>query len=348
MEMAYSGPTFGYSPVVDDLDVALRRGRFTRALVIGEPITRLFDEVAQCKVHIGDQDGLPEGVYWFEGLDEPLLLQVGSGRNPQSASIVPLDNLDEDHALSNAWGWAEDYWEMGTLVPEPMFSANEPALTIRTGQDVLIRGRKYLGGNWTYQVLNQGRPEQIVERNLLPLPGVDDPEAWVVGEVSPVNRFAATLTRAKLRGHFANTLYSFRATRTTFRPYQFKPVLKLLQTGKARILIADEVGLGKTIEAGLVWTELEARHSADRVLVVCPSGLLGKWVEEMDERFGIELTELDGAGLDHYLERFRGGRLPKRYAYVCSLERLRSWAGLEELEDTPRNLTSSSLMRRMP
>ena len=128
---------------------------------------------------------------------------------------------------------------------------------------------------------------------------------------------------------------SFRASRTTFRPYQFKPVLKLLQTGKARLLIADEVGLGKTIEAGLIWAELEARREANRVLVVCPSSLLGKWQEEMSERFGFELTELDSTRLRDFLERFREGRLPKRHTYICSLERLRIWPGLEELATTP-------------
>lgn len=70
-------------------------------------------------------------------------------------------------------------------------------------------------------------------------------------------------------------MFSFRATRTTFRPYQFKPVLKLLQTGKARLLIADEVGLGKTIEAGLIWTELEARGEAMNAPLSATQG--GSW-----------------------------------------------------------------------
>ncbi|OBK38174.1 hypothetical protein A5658_26550 [Mycobacterium sp. 1245111.1] len=136
-------------------------------------------------------------------------------------------------------------------------------------------------------------------------------------------------------GKFANTLFSFRATRTTFRPYQFKPVLKLLQTGKARLLIADEVGLGKTIEAGLIWTELEARREADRVLVVCPSGLLNKWKEEMADRFEFELMELDGNGLTNFAEQHRQNRLPQRRAHISSLERLRTWDGLDDLKDVP-------------
>jgi SNF2-related domain len=146
--------------------------------------------------------------------------------------------------------------------------------------------------------------------------------------VSP-KRFAATLSRAKLLGHFTDTVFSFRATRTIFRPYQFKPVQKLLDTGTLRLLIADEVGLGKTIEAGLVWTEMEARRQADRVLVVCPSMLVGKWRREMEDRFGFILTELDATGLDDLLNRLESGRLPRRAAYISSIQRLRMWDGLE-------------------
>src|SRR5262249_55761738 len=152
-----------------------------------------------------------------------------------------------------------------------------------------------------------------------------------------VDRFAATLTRAKLRERLTDTIYSFRATRTIFRAYQFRPVIRLLQTGALRLLIADEVGLGKTIEAGLVWTELDARNQADRVLVVCPSMLVSKWRAEMQERFDHDLVSLDRAQLDELLERVAEDRMPTRYAAVCSLERLRVWNGLEELAElSPR------------
>ena len=57
------------------------------------------------------------------------------------------------------------------------------------------------------------------------------------------------------------------STDTDFYPYQFKPVLNLLDSLSKGLLIADEVGLGKTIEAGLIWTELRSRHDANRLLV---------------------------------------------------------------------------------
>jgi superfamily II DNA or RNA helicase len=329
-------PTFGYYPDPERLDVALERGSFVRALVVGTPIRALTGQVDECRIVWDPGIELPEGVYWFQGIDEgSIILQVASGSLPEGAMIVSLGDVGDGHPLANAWRWAEELWEMAVPVPASRFDINEPALTHPGGADVVVRDRKFLSGQWSYTVVIDGRQQDITESRLSPLPQLDDPRTWVTGEPTSASRFGATLTRAKLQGKFADTLFSFRATRTTFRPYQFKPVLKLLQTGKARLLIADEVGLGKTIEAGLIWTELEARQEADRVLVVCPSSLLGKWQEEMEDRFGFELTELNRESLNDFLKKQQQNRLPRRHAYLCSLERLRSWDSLDELRNFP-------------
>ena len=98
-----------------------------------------------------------------------------------------------------------------------------------------------------------------------------------------------TLTWTKLREPLSNTLYSYRATKTVFRAYQFIPALKILNSPTGRLLLADEVGLGKTIEAGLVWSELEQRSPLRRTLVVTPSSLTHKWRMEMSRRFDRDL-----------------------------------------------------------
>ena len=74
------------------------------------------------------------------------------------------------------------------------------------------------------------------------------------------------LTHIYLSGKLANLVYSMEATNTDFYAYQFKPVLSFLESPTNALLIADEVGLGKTIEAGLVWTEIKARENANRLL----------------------------------------------------------------------------------
>jgi len=78
------------------------------------------------------------------------------------------------------------------------------------------------------------------------------------------------------------------ASRTRFYPYQFKPLLKFLDSPKQRMLIADEVDLGKVIEAGMILTGLKARQTVQRVLVVCPANLTEKRKMEMKKRFGEE------------------------------------------------------------
>lgn len=330
-------PCFGYLPDPQRTDVPLGRAEFSRALVLDLPVRDLVSRAGAVRVLRGSDLALPKGVYWFEGIDAPMLLQVGAGAPPGDATVVQVGSFDEAHPLAAAWSWAEQLWKHAEDVPTPRFNINDVAVIQPNDIDVTIRDRKFLRSQWIYSVIGDGRQQHVSESRIHPRPQVDSPRSWVAQLPTPASRFGATLTRAKLLGKFADTLFSFRATRTTFRPYQFKPVLKLLQTGKAHILIADEVGLGKTIEAGLIWTELEARQEADRVLVVCPSSLLAKWKEEMADRFGFELIELDRNGLNDFLQRHLQNRLPRRTAYICTLERLRTWAGLEQLRDIPPN-----------
>lgn len=328
-------PTFGYHPIFDDL-APLNGRTFKRVLVLDEPVEKLFDGRAEVRVLHNSDAPLPGGLYWFEGIEEPLLLQVAQGAPPSGSAEVSAFEVDSSHPLANAYGWATELWiRAGAAVPQPAFALHEPALTVESGRDVIVRRRRFVGNRWSYTVLVDGRSESFTENKLQRPPELDDPIAWVRGDVTDVERFSATLTRSKLLGSYADTLYSFRATHTTFRPYQFKPILKLLETGKARLLVADEVGLGKTIEAGLLWTELEARGEADRTLILCPSSLLGKWKDEMEDRFGFEPVELDRNGLSNFLAKHQTGRLPRRQAYICSIERLRTWSGLQELEDSP-------------
>src|SRR6476646_9844858 len=77
------------------------------------------------------------------------------------------------------------------------------------------------------------------------------------------------------------------SSKTDFYPHQFKPVLKFIESPVGRLLIADEVGLGKTIEATYIWKELQARHDARRLLVVCPAMLREKWRSDLRKRFNI-------------------------------------------------------------
>ena len=69
------------------------------------------------------------------------------------------------------------------------------------------------------------------------------------------------------------------------RPYQFVPLIMALRLAPARLLIADDVGIGKTVEAGLIAAELMARGATRRLLVLCPPHLCDQWEEELREKF---------------------------------------------------------------
>lgn len=69
--------------------------------------------------------------------------------------------------------------------------------------------------------------------------------------------------------------------------YQLEPLVRALGSPRANLLLADDVGLGKTIEAGLVIQELFLRHRARTAMIVCPAGLCLKWQDEMEEKFGL-------------------------------------------------------------
>ncbi|MGA5766540.1 DISARM system SNF2-like helicase DrmD [Streptomyces pseudogriseolus] len=75
--------------------------------------------------------------------------------------------------------------------------------------------------------------------------------------------------------------------------YQLDPVVRALSMPRTNLLIADDVGLGKTVEAGLVMQELMLRHRARSMLIVCPAGLTLQWRDEMRDKFGLDFRIVD-------------------------------------------------------
>lgn len=139
-----------------------------------------------------------------------------------------------------------------------------------------------------------------------------------------------TLARIRVVGRLADIVYSMEATETEFYAHQFKPVLKLLNSPTDALLIADEVGLGKTIEAGLIWTELRARLDADRLLILCPKTLCEKWRDELDRRFGVDARIV---GPEELLERLSPERRSARgFAAIASMQSLRPPRGWDRAD----------------
>ncbi len=86
--------------------------------------------------------------------------------------------------------------------------------------------------------------------------------------------------------------------------YQVETVRKVLKQYRGRVLLADEVGLGKTVEAGMVLKEYVLRGMAERILILVPASLVGQWRDEMAGKFGIECATSHDALLRGDPERF--------------------------------------------
>lgn len=142
-------------------------------------------------------------------------------------------------------------------------------------------------------------------------------------EYLPHREFLRDLILLKASNPLSDTLYSLGASRIEYYPYQFKPVLKFLKAPEQRLLIADEVGLGKTIEAALVYRELSARRDMKRVLIICPAGLREKWRRELLSRFDEKFEILDTSACRQFLNDHRTLGEGARLRGICSLEMMR-------------------------
>jgi superfamily II DNA or RNA helicase len=140
---------------------------------------------------------------------------------------------------------------------------------------------------------------EIFERVALPSPaqGFDDPSR-LEAFLDAVRWGAAS--QADMR-----TLHAPFQSGITLEDYQLEPLVRALQMPRINLLIADDVGLGKTIEAGLVCQELLLRYRARKILIVCPSALQIQWRDQMRDKFGLEFRIVD-AVLQHELRRSRG------------------------------------------
>ena len=186
-------------------------------------------------------------------------------------------------------------------------------------------------------------PESDLER--LPASRTDPLDLLRAGSLGGPDDLRRALIHVRLTGRLADIIYSIEATNTTFYPYQFKPVLKMLQTPANGMLIADEVGLGKTIEAGLIWTELRVRFNLNRLFVICPASLCEKWKSELAMKIGVDaeicnLTEVYNTLRDKQSAR-RG------FALVSSMQGLRSSRGLNSESSKSRKPTFHQFLKDM-
>jgi SNF2 family DNA or RNA helicase len=163
------------------------------------------------------------------------------------------------------------------------------------GTLVKARGREWV-------VLPESQDDLVMLR---PLAGVAEEVTGIVPDLEPIepavfappdpthagdHRSCGLLRDAVRLGvrNSAGPFRSFGSIAVTPRPYQLVPLLVALKQPKARVLIADDVGVGKTVEAGLIAAELLARGEARRLAVLCPPHLAEQWQRELSNKFHID------------------------------------------------------------
>jgi superfamily II DNA or RNA helicase len=186
-------------------------------------------------------------------------------------------------------------------------------------------------GTTAYKVTVGGKPTVFQAKYLEPY--IDEElqvmEHLAVGPMGDAEAFRVFQTGYRLKRPLEGSYYSYLGSKTLFNPYQFKPLIKFLSAGsEERLFIADEVGVGKTIEAGIIMTELIARGRVDRktgILVVCPNILGPKWEKELRERFNLPFHIHDSKSLLFTLQTaLHEGRIPEKYAWgIVGLQLLR-------------------------
>ena len=152
------------------------------------------------------------------------------------------------------------------------------------------RGRQLYTVNWGEY------SNEALETELIADCDISNPyERCANGMFGTFSEFAQKNTSFKIRSSNNSSISSLKASKTLFRAYQFKPLLKFLNSPTRRMLVADEVGLGKTIEAGHIMLELKARRELRNALIICPKSLQFKWREELIEKFGLAFKIYDRA-----------------------------------------------------
>ena len=190
--------------------------------------------------------------------------------------------------------------------PEPkQFGASSGAL-VRT--DISGAVRRYSTGEVGFvqgaaseapprwRVILNGRVVTVAEADLRPHVLFDPRTRVLEGRLGSPRQFAlaATARRYELE-HLTNDLVSLGESRVDIKPHQVSVVHRVISNYPHRFLLCDEVGLGKTIEAGLVLKELRARGAAERALVIAPPSLVRQWQYELKSKFNEEFSILNTA-----------------------------------------------------
>ena len=202
---------------------------------------------------------------------------------------------------------------------ESKFHAGELAQIKSTGEVVTINAISQGLSQTFYLVFQNGKKNRYKEDELIPYV---DKESELMNKIfnedfANAEAFQKYVYYRLFSESQDGNLYSYQGNKIIFNPFQYKPLLKFLGPGSdERLLVADEVGVGKTIESGIIIDELISRGDLkhnDAIMIVCPSVLCTKWKKELRNKFllddfyihdgkslGFLLNEIKDTGKIHY------------------------------------------------
>lgn len=159
-----------------------------------------------------------------------------------------------------------------------MLKTGEFAFDRNTGKSVQVLERLEVWGYVSYRVFDPstGRVYKVMEDSFSDSSGSNTYDENYLRYISLLS---------KIKNETAGGLLTSLASGVIPLPHQLHVLNRVMSTNNIRYILADEVGLGKTIEAGMVIKELKARGLVRRTLVVCPTGLVTQWSAEMQEKF---------------------------------------------------------------
>lgn len=188
----------------------------------------------------------------------------------------------------------------------------------------VIQGNRERNGKIEWKVRFSQQDVQYIKTEYLEKFIEDDLQGmFEAGKFLGINELRRILAFVRIKGDVTNIYYSMNNSATEFFPHQFKPVMKFIESTTGRLLIADEVGLGKTIESMYIWEELIARENSKRLLIVCPAVLCEKWKNDLYNYFSIESEIVKAQELLNNIEQAITQPLKKHFALIISLEGVR-------------------------
>jgi superfamily II DNA or RNA helicase len=213
---------------------------------------------------------------------------------------------------------------------------------IRQGQRVRVKGREDLGVGEVYRIsdnfgmyqaeiaFDAGSSRRLESFPIERLePALDVWERLAAGNVDTPIDFL--LKQLAFQLPLENTGGQLSNSRTQLLPHQILLTRDVVASRHRRFLIADEVGLGKTVEAGMILRELLARGEADRILIITPAGLIKNWSDEMRDLFRLHFEILGRDFVDHGISSWEIHNL-----VIASIDALKRPKRLEQLLGAPR------------